>query len=34
MLDILAVDPDEEEGEAEDGVRSGPLDPHEVKKCP
>ena len=25
MLDILAVDPDEEEWEAEDGVRSGPT---------
>ena len=33
-LDILAVDPDEElqeEWEAEDDVKGGPLDPHEVK---
>ena len=36
-LDILPVDPDEElqeEWEAEDDVKGGPLDPHEVKKCP
>ena len=36
-LDILAVDPDEElqeEWEAEDDVKGGPLDPHEAKKCP
>ena len=33
-LDILAVDADEEpqqEGEAEDDVKGGPLDPHQVK---
>ena len=33
-LDILAVDPDEElqeEWEAEDDVKGGPLDPREVK---
>ena len=35
-LDILAVDPNEElqeEWEAEDDVRGGPLDPHEVKNA-
>ena len=35
-LDILAVDTDEElqeEWEAEDDVKGGPLDPHEVKKA-
>ena len=35
-LDILAVDPDEElqeEWEAEDDVKGGPLDPHEVKNA-
>ena len=35
-LDILAVEPDEglqEEWEAEDGVKDGPLDPHEVKNA-
>ena len=36
-LNILAVDPDEElqeEWEAEDDVKGGPLDPREVKKMP
>ena len=35
-LDTLAVDPDEElqeEWEAEDDVKGGPLDPHEVKNA-
>ena len=35
-LDILAVDPDEElqeEWEAEDDAKGGPLDPHEVKNA-
>ena len=35
-LDVLAVDPDEElqeEWEAEDDVKGGPSDAHEVKNC-
>ena len=34
-LDFLAVDPDEElqEWEAEDDVKGGPLDPHQVKNA-